>query len=74
MVAHMITVGEETSELDAMLIKVAEYYENELDRTVETLASVIEPVIVLFLGLIVASILIAMYLPMFDLVNVMGGS
>jgi type IV pilus assembly protein PilC len=73
MVAQMIAVGEETSELDAMLLKVAEYYEKELDTIVETLSSVIEPIIVLFLGLLVAAILVAMYLPMFDLMDVVGG-
>jgi len=73
MVAQMIAVGEETSELDAMLLKVAEYYEKELDMKIEILSSVLEPVIILFLGLIVAGILISMYLPMFDLVNVVSG-
>jgi type IV pilus assembly protein PilC len=73
MVAQMIAVGEETSELDTMLLKVADYYEKELDSKVETLSSVVEPVIILFLGLVVALILISMYLPMFDLVSVVGG-
>jgi type IV pilus assembly protein PilC len=73
MVAQMITVGEETSELDLMLLKVADYYEKEIDSKVETLSSVIEPVIILFLGLLVSLILISMYMPMFDLVSVVGG-
>ncbi len=73
MVVQMIAVGEETSELDRMLLEVADYYEQEIDGKVETLSSVMEPVIVLFLGLVVAAILISMYLPMFDLVNVVGG-
>lgn len=72
MVAQMIAVGEETSELDRMLLKVAEYSEKELDGRVEVLSSVIEPVIILFLGLLVALILVSMYMPMFDLVNVVG--
>ncbi len=71
MVVQMIAVGEETSELDTMLLKVADYYEKDLDSKVETLSSVIEPVIVLLLGLIVAGILVSMYMPMFDLVNLM---
>jgi len=71
-VSQMIAVGEETSELDTMLLKVADYYEKELDNKVESLSSTIEPALILFLGLIVASILISMYLPMFDLVNVVG--
>jgi len=72
MVAQMIAVGEETSELDTMLLKVADYYEKELDAKVETLSSVIEPVIILLLGILVSLILISMYLPMFDLVSVVG--
>jgi type IV pilus assembly protein PilC len=71
MVVQMVTVGEETSELDAMLLKVADYYEKDLDSKIDSLSSVIEPVIVLFLGLLVAAILVSMYLPMFDLVNLM---
>ena len=73
LVAQMITVGEETSELDLMLLKVADYYEKELDAKVEALSSIIEPVIILLLGLLVAGILISMYMPMFELVNVVGG-
>jgi len=72
MVAQMIAVGEETSELDSMLLKVADYYEKEVDGKVDSLSSLLEPVIILFLGLVVAGILISMYLPMFDLVNVAG--
>jgi type IV pilus assembly protein PilC len=73
MVVQMIAVGEETSELDLMLLRVADYYEQEIDGKVETLSSVMEPVLVLFLGIVVGAILISMYLPMFDLVNVVGG-
>ncbi|HOV98338.1 MAG TPA: type II secretion system F family protein [Bacteroidota bacterium] len=73
MVAQMITVGEETSELDTMLLKVADYYEKEIDLTVDTLSSIIEPVIILFLGLVVAFILISMYMPMFEVVGAVGG-
>jgi type IV pilus assembly protein PilC len=72
MVAQMIAVGEETSELDTMLLKVADYYEKELDAKVETLSTVIEPLIILLLGGLVSLILISMYLPMFDLVSVVG--
>ena len=73
LVAQMITVGEETSELDSMLLKVADYYEKELDGRVDALSSVIEPVIILLLGMLVALILISMYMPMFELMNVVGG-
>jgi type IV pilus assembly protein PilC len=74
MVAQMIAVGEETSELDRMLLQVAGYYERELDHRVDTLSAMIEPFLILALSIIVAGILAAMYLPMFDLVNVVGGS
>lgn len=73
MVAQMIAVGEETSELDSMLLKVADYYEKEIDTKIEALSSIVEPVIIVFLGVVVAGILIAMYLPMFDLANIAGG-
>lgn len=72
MVAQMLMVGEESSELDEMLLKVAEYYEMEIDGTIEGLSSVIEPIIVLILGLAIGALLVAMYMPMFDLVAVIG--
>ncbi len=56
-----------------MLLRVAEYYERELDGRIDMLSSVIEPVLILFLGILVAAILVSMYLPMFDVVNVVGG-
>jgi type IV pilus assembly protein PilC len=73
MVSQMIAVGEETSELDRMLFKVAAYYERELDAKIDVLSSLIEPVVVLLLGFVVAGILISMYLPMFELVGAFGG-
>lgn len=73
MVSQMIAVGEETSELDRMLFKVATFHERELDSKIEALSSLIEPVVVLLLGFVVAGILIAMYLPMFELVGSFGG-
>lgn len=69
----MIAVGEQTSELDSVLLKVADYYEKELDSRVEALSSIVETIIILLLGLLVAGILISMYMPMFELVNVVGG-
>jgi type IV pilus assembly protein PilC len=73
MVVQMISVGEETSELDEMLLKVVDYFEREIDASVDVISSVVEPVIVVFLGLLVGAILISIYMPMFDLVNLMGG-
>ncbi len=72
MVSQMIAVGEETSELDAMLFKVAEYYEKEVDGTVDSLSSVMEPILIMVIGTIVATIVISMYLPMFEMMNVVG--
>jgi type IV pilus assembly protein PilC len=72
-VAQMIAVGEETSELDTMLIRVAEFYEAEISDMMETLTTVIEPIFIVFLGAIIGTILISMYLPMFDMANAVGG-
>jgi type IV pilus assembly protein PilC len=72
MVVQMIAVGEETSELDAMLLKVADHFERDLDRQIEMFSSVLEPLIIVILGFVIAAILIAMYMPMFDLVNVLN--
>jgi type IV pilus assembly protein PilC len=70
MVSQMVSVGEETGELDKMFIKIAEFYEEELDTTIEGLSSIVEPIIIVSLGLIVGIILISMYMPMFELLNV----
>jgi type IV pilus assembly protein PilC len=73
-VAQMIAVGEETSELETMLLKVASFYEEEIEDMMETLTTVIEPVLIVILGAIVGTILITMYLPMFDMANAVGGA
>jgi type IV pilus assembly protein PilC len=65
MAIQMISIGEETGELDQMLMKVADFYEDEVEQAVKALTSIIEPIMILFLGGMVASILLAMYLPMF---------
>jgi len=67
---QMIRVGEETGELDRMLLDVAQFYEDELDSAIDALTSIIEPVIVVFLGVVLGGTLVAMYLQMFNLVNV----
>jgi type IV pilus assembly protein PilC len=67
MAVQMTTIGEETGALDSMLAKVAEYYEREVDETVDALASLLEPMIMVVLGVIVGSIVIAIYLPIFKL-------
>ena len=73
MVAQMIAVGEETSELETMLLRVASFYEDEIADQMETLTTVIEPVLIIFLGTIVGMVLITMYLPMFEMMNAVGG-
>lgn len=65
MVVRMIAVGEETGNLDGMLSKIADFYESEVDNTVKSLTSIIEPVMILIVGGIVGAIIISMYLPMF---------
>ncbi|MBI4483491.1 MAG: type II secretion system F family protein [Acidobacteria bacterium] len=73
MVTQMIAVGEQTGELDTMLSKVADYYEEEVDTVVENLMTIMEPLLLVILGAIVGGIVISMYLPMFSLINKMGG-
>lgn len=73
MVIQMISVGEETAELPAMLIKVAQIYDGELDRTIELMSTLIEPVMILFLGVLIGAILIAIYLPLFNMSSIMPG-
>ena len=65
MVAHMVGVGEETGALDAMLSKVADFYEDEVDAAVKGLTSLLEPIMIIVVGGIVGFIVIAMYMPMF---------
>jgi type IV pilus assembly protein PilC len=67
MVTRMIAVGEETGDVDGMLTKVAEFYESEVDSTVKALISIIEPLMIVVVGGIVGGIIIAMYLPMFKI-------
>ena len=69
LVVHMVAVGEETGNIDDMLIKVAEFYEREVDDAVDGLSKLIEPLLIVFLGGIIGFIVIALYLPVFNLVN-----
>lgn len=70
MVTQMVAVGEKTGQLDNMLKKIADFYDEQIDAAVAALTSVLEPIIVIFMGFVVGGILIAMYLPMFDLISV----
>jgi type IV pilus assembly protein PilC len=72
MVVQMIAVGEETGMVDSMLEKVATFYEQEVNDTVDALTSLLEPILIAFMGATVGGILVALYLPMFNLVNVVG--
>jgi type IV pilus assembly protein PilC len=69
MVVQMISVGEQTGALDAMLSKIADFYEEEVDMAVANLLTLMEPIMILFLGITVGGIVIAMYLPLFDLIS-----
>jgi type IV pilus assembly protein PilC len=73
MVVQMIGVGEQTGALDAMLSKVADFYEEEVDQAVANLLTLLEPVMILFLGTTVGGIVIAMYLPLFSLIGQLSG-
>jgi type IV pilus assembly protein PilC len=69
MVTQMIGVGEKTGGLDDMLNKIADFYDEEVDEAVSALTSVIEPIIIVFMGVVIGGIMIAMYLPMFDIIG-----
>ena len=72
MVVQMISVGEATGAMDTMLAKIAEFYEDEVDTAVAGMMKLIEPILILFLGIVVGGIVIAMYLPMFSLISQIG--
>jgi type IV pilus assembly protein PilC len=72
LVVHMVAVGEETGAIDQMLTKVAEAYEREVDDTVNALTSILEPLLIVFLGILVGGIVIALYLPLFNLPKIVG--
>jgi type IV pilus assembly protein PilC len=74
MVAQMVKIGEETGELEKMLTKIADFYEEEVDAAVSSLTSIIEPLMMIGVGIMVGIILIAMYLPMFKMLHLVSGS
>src|SRR5690242_13006902 len=73
MVSQMIGVGEQTGALDAMLSKIADFYEQEVDSAIANLLSLMEPAMILFLGVTIGTIVIAMYLPLFSLIGKLAG-
>ena len=74
LVIHMVAVGEETGAIDQMLTKVAEAYEREVEDTVDALTSILEPILMVFLGAIIGTIVIALYLPLFTLPSLIPSS
>jgi type IV pilus assembly protein PilC len=69
MVISMISVGEQTGGLDEMLTKIADFYDDEVDAAVGNLLSLLEPLMIVFLGVVVGGMVVAMYLPIFDMIN-----
>lgn len=72
MVVQMTAIGEEAGSMDAMLTKVADFFEAEVDNAVDSLSSLLEPIIMAFLGVVVGGLVVAMYLPIFQMGNVVG--
>jgi len=72
MVCQMIGVGEQTGAMDTMLGKIADFYEDEVDAAVEGMMALLEPLIITFLGVVIGTIVVAMYLPMFSLISQIG--
>ena len=73
MVTRMVSVGEQSGELEKMLSKIADFYDEQVDASVNALTSLIEPLIIAFLGIVIGSIVICMFLPIFKLTAVLGG-
>jgi type IV pilus assembly protein PilC len=72
MVVQMMSVGEDTGQLDAMLYKISEFFDQEVEATTEALTALIEPLMIAFLGAIVGAMIVAMYMPIFSLMNVIN--
>ena len=73
MVLQMVAIGEESGALDSMLSKVADFFEAEVDDAVDALSSLMEPIIMVFLGTLIGGMVIAMYLPIFKMGAAIGG-
>jgi type IV pilus assembly protein PilC len=69
MVSQMVKIGEETGELEKMLGKIADFYEDEVDAAIQSLTSIVEPLMIILVGCMVGVIVIAMYLPMFKMLS-----
>jgi type IV pilus assembly protein PilC len=73
MVTQMIAVGEQTGAMDAMLQKIADFYEEEVDAAVKDLLTALEPIMIVFLGVVVGGVVISMYMPLFSLIGKLSG-
>lgn len=73
MAVQMVGIGEESGQVDEMLDKVATHYETEVDEAVDSLTSLMEPIIMSFLGVVIGGLVVAMYLPIFQMGSVVGG-
>jgi type IV pilus assembly protein PilC len=74
MVTQMMAVGEETGALDSLLMKVSDFFEQEVERTVNALTSLLEPLLIVILGGAVGAMVISLYLPMFDIIKLVGNN
>jgi type IV pilus assembly protein PilC len=74
MVVGMVEVGEETGKLPEMLTKIADNYDDEVDAAVQGLTSIIEPVLIIFLAVVVGTIVIALFLPLIAIIQKLGGA
>ena len=72
MVISMVDVGEETGQLPEMLLKIADVYDDEVDNSVTALTSILEPLMIVFLALVVGSIVFALFLPLIKMIQAMG--
>jgi type IV pilus assembly protein PilC len=73
MVVQMINVGEQTGGLDDMLSKIADFYDDEVDAAVSALTSILEPIMIVFMGVVIGGMVVAMYMPMFDMIQTAQG-
>ncbi|MBF0144412.1 MAG: type II secretion system F family protein [Magnetococcales bacterium] len=72
MVTSMISIGESTGSLEQILEKIADFYEEEVDRAVDNLTALLEPIILVFLGVVIGGLVVAMYMPIFQMGSVVG--
>jgi type IV pilus assembly protein PilC len=73
MVTQMVNIGETTGALDVVLEKVADFYEEEVDAAVGGMLTLLEPIMIAFLGVVIGGIVVAMYMPIFELISRMAG-